>query len=298
VTKRPKPLSVDLPWWKELALRLYCEGTMPYRRRLQRRLAAAGQSPAMVLFYHRVADSSPNAWTCPTKTFARQMLWLKKRFDMVSLAEAQRRIRSGDNARPCVSVTFDDGYAENCDFAIPLLVREKIPCTYFVTSRHAIEGLPFPHDLALGQRNPPNTLDQLRAMADHGIEIGSHTRTHPDLGTVTDHEQLYEEVLGAKHELEASLGITVRHFAFPYGLYANLNATAFQMAHDFGYEGVCSAYGGYNFPGDDAFHLQRIHGCPQMARIQNWLSLDPRKLHVPRYEYQTSDAASLQECFH
>ena len=134
MTIRQKPLSVGMPWWKELALQLYCQGTMPYRRRLQQRLSAAGQSPAMVLFYHRVADSSPNAWTCPTKTFARQMHWLQQHFDMVSLTEAERRLRSGNNTRPCVSVTFDDGYAENCDFAIPLLVREGIPCTYFVTA--------------------------------------------------------------------------------------------------------------------------------------------------------------------
>ena len=291
VTIRQKPLSVGMPWWKQLALGLYCQGTMPYRRRLQRQLADTGRSPAMVLFYHRVADISPNAWTCPTKTFARQMQWLKQHFDMVSLSEAQRRIRSGNNQRPCVSITFDDGYAENCDFAIPLLVREGIPCTYFVTTRNVIEGLPFLHDLALGQPAAPNTVEQLRAMADQGIEIGSHTRTHPNLGAMTDPEQIYDEVVGAKHDLEAALGVTVRHFAFPYGLHANLNAAAFQMAEDAGYEGVwLGLYGGYNFPGDDAFHLQRIHGCPQMVRVQNWLSLDPRKLHVPRYDYKMAAA--------
>jgi peptidoglycan/xylan/chitin deacetylase (PgdA/CDA1 family) len=287
-----------MSWWKQLALRLYCQGTMPYRRRLQRQLAEAGKSPAMVLFYHRVADTSPNAWTCPTRLFGQQMRWLQQHFDLVSLAEAQRRIRSGNNRRPCVSVTFDDGYAENCDFAIPLLVREGIPCTYFVTNHYVIEGLPFPHDLTLGQPAAPNTIDQLRAMVDHGIEVGSHTRTHPNLGAMTDPEQVYNEVVGAKHELETALGSTVRHFAFPYGLYANLNAIAFQLAHDAGYESVCSAYGGYNFPGDDAFHLQRIHGCPQMVRLENWLTLDPRKLHVPRYDYKTSTAAPLQDCCH
>ena len=34
---------------------------------------------------------------------------------------------------------------------------------------------------------------------------------------------------------------------------------AFQLARIAGYKGVCSGYGGFNFPGDDAFHLQRIH---------------------------------------
>ena len=68
---------------------------------------------------------------------------------MVSLAEAQRRLASGRNDRPCVSITFDDGYADNCDQALPLLIRERIPCTYFVTTRNVIDGKPFPHDVAV-----------------------------------------------------------------------------------------------------------------------------------------------------
>ena len=47
-----------------------------------------------------------------------------------------------------------------------------------------------------------------------------------------------------------------------------------------GFDGVCSAYGGYNFPGDDPFHLRRIHGDPETIRLKNWLTLDPRKLHT------------------
>ncbi len=164
-TPQQMPLSVATPWWKELALQLYCQGTMPYRRLLQHRLAAAGQMPAIVLFYHRVADHSLTAWTMPTKTFARQMQWLKQHFELVSLSEAQRRIRSGNNRRICVSVTFDDGYADNCDFAIPLLVREGIPCTYFVTMDHVTQGLPFAHDVALGQ---PRRTEHDRTTACHG----------------------------------------------------------------------------------------------------------------------------------
>ena len=159
-----------------------------------------------------------------------------------------------------------------------------------------LDGLPFPHDVALGLPAPPNTIAQLRAMAEHGVEIGSHTRTHPNLGEITDAEEIYDEVVGGKLELESALGRAVRYFAFPFGLAANLNTVAFQMAHDAGFEGVCSAYGGYNFPGDDAFHLQRIHGCPQLVRLQNRVTLDPRKLNVPRYEYQLSAAEPLQDC--
>ena len=65
-----------------------------------------------------------------------------------------------------------------------------------------------------------------------------------------------------------------------------MSPEAFQLAHEYGYEAVCTAYGGYNFPGDDPFHIQRIH-AENLVRIKNWLTLDPRKLHRPyRYDYQ------------
>ncbi|HQU46617.1 MAG TPA: polysaccharide deacetylase family protein, partial [Pirellulales bacterium] len=99
-----------------------------------------------------------------------------------------------------------------------------------------------------------------------GIEIGAHTRTHCDLGRINDADILHNEVAVAGRELAAAIGRPVRYFAFPYGQYANLNQLAFQTAHQAGYEAICSAYGGYNFPGDDAFHLQRIHADDDMVR--------------------------------
>ena len=72
----------------------------------------------------------------------------------------------------------------------------------------------------------------------------------------------------------------MRYFAFPYGQHENLSADAFRVAVDAGYDGVCSAYGGYNFPGDDPFHIRRIHADPELIRLKNWLTVDPRKLEM------------------
>ncbi|HEV3021333.1 MAG TPA: polysaccharide deacetylase family protein, partial [Pirellulales bacterium] len=189
-----------------------------------------------------------------------------------------------------VSVTFDDGYADNCKAAIPLLLSERIPCTYFVSVANVFKGLPFPHDVARGMPLAPNTLDQLRAMASAGVEIGAHTRTHADLGKLADPTRLHDELVTAGEELQSAIGRPVRYFAFPYGLHANLNPLAFQMAYEAGYDGVCSAYGGYNFPGDDDFHLQRIHGDDDLLRLANWVTVDPLKLRVARYhEYRLSE---------
>jgi peptidoglycan/xylan/chitin deacetylase (PgdA/CDA1 family) len=267
-------------------LHAYYQASRPYRAWRQAQRRAAGRAPVSVLFYHRVADDRANPWTIPEQVFARQVDWLRARFDLVSLEEAQRRIRSGRNDRPAVSITFDDGYADNCRFALPLLVEAQVPCTYFVSSEHVLTGKPFPHDLARGRPLAPNSLQQLRELAAAGIEIGAHTRTHADLGRVDDPRRLYDEVVAAGAELQAVLGRPVRYFAFPYGQHWNLSAAAFELAYEAGYEAVCSAYGGYNFPGDDAFHLQRIAVDGDLIRLQNWLTLDPRKLAaVRRFEY-------------
>jgi peptidoglycan/xylan/chitin deacetylase (PgdA/CDA1 family) len=285
--------------WKRTLLSVYYYGSYPYRAAHNARAAAAGQAPLMVLFYHRVADYGANDWTCPFDLFARQMEWLQAHFDLVSLPEIQARIRRGRNDRPAVSITFDDGYADNCRQALPLLISRRIPCTYFVASRHVFEGIPFPHDVECGDCFAPNTLEQLRELAAAGIEIGCHTRNHADLGRISDPDVLHDEVVTAGEELAAAVGTKIRYFAFPYGLYANLNAAAFRMAKQAGYEGVCSAYGGYNFPGDDAFHLQRIHGDDDMLRMKNWLSVDPRKLSVLRYPYERlAPEPELKEILH
>ena len=100
-----------------------------------------------------------------------------------------------------MAITFDDGYAENCRHAIPLLVKRRIPCTYFATLWNVAARTPFAHDRALGYELPANTIDQLRAMADAGIEIGSHCRHHDDLAPVADRDRLHDEVVVAGREL-------------------------------------------------------------------------------------------------
>lgn len=264
--------------WKALLLNAYYYGTTPYRWYFVRQAAAAGHVPVVVLFYHRIADRQPTSCTTSNREFRRQIGWLRRHCDLVSLAEAQRRLRAGVNHRPCVSITFDDGYAENCDQAIPLLIEERVPCTYFVTLENARHGNPFPHDAALGYRFAPNSLDQLRAMAAAGIEIGGHTYTHANLGQIHDRQRLAHEVVGAGHELADAIGQRVRYFAFPFGLLEDLNPAAFELAREAGYEAVCSAYGGYNWPGDDGFHLRRVHGDEQGVRVKSWVALDPRKV--------------------
>lgn len=259
------------------ALNVYSALAAPYRRARLQRLAAASRCPISVLFYHRVADDHPNGWTITTDQFRRHLDYCQANFEIIDLAEVQRRIALGQSAAPAVAITFDDGYRDNCDFAIPELIRRQLPCTYFVTVNHVRDGLPFRHDVDAGHPLPVHTGIEVRQLADAGIEIGCHTQSHVDFSTVSDPRVLEHEIVAAKAELEQLIGRSVRYFAFPYGLPQQVTPAAVEMIHQAGFAGYCTAFGGYNHVGQDSFHIRRCHGDPEFARLRNWLTYDPRK---------------------
>lgn len=285
----------DMKWWKRGLLAPYYYAAVPWRRLRLQREAAQGRAPVMVVYYHRIADDDATDWTLSNALFHRQIDWLQRHYELVTLDEAQRRLRMEFNPCPCVAITFDDGYADNCEQALPLLIERKIPCTYFVVTGHVVDGRPFPHDVQRGHRFRPNSVAELRSLAAAGIDIGAHTRTHADLGRIRRIDELYDEVIAAGDELQDRLGRAVRHFAFPFGMPVNLQPRAFSLAKD-RYDSVSTAYGGYNRPGDDPFHLQRIGAEGPLLRLKNWLTVDPLKERsVRRYTWQSPSLPALAE---
>ena len=271
--------------WKNGLIRTYRYATWPWRKFQLMQSQLNETVPVAILFYHRVSDENPNPWTISGSGFERQIDWLQQNFDLVSLREAQRRIKSG-NQKPAVSITFDDGYAENCSFALPLLIERNIPVTYFVTTYHTTHNKAFQHDIEREQLLPANSIESLRALANAGVAIGGHTRTHVNLGEMLDEKQLFDEVIASTREMESMLDCSIDYFAFPYGQKENLDTRVFNLLLEHGFSGVCSAYGGLNEIHGDEFHLQRIHGDANLERLKNWLTGDPRIKGVSRYDWQ------------
>lgn len=252
------------------------------RRREERLnlMSQRGEAPCMVAFYHRVADTHPNCWSISRRCFRKHLDYFQRRFEPVSLSEVQRRVRESYSTRPTITITFDDGYRDNIEFALPLLIERKMPCTYFVSTAHILEQKPFGHDIDAGLALPINSAKQIREWSDAGIEMGCHTRNHVDFGKVHDPAERHREIVDAKDELEQIIGKAVRHFAFPFGTEQQLTPEAIETVHQAGFEGFCSAFGGYNLVGRDAFHIRRFHGDPQFARLVNWCSYDEKKLQL------------------
>jgi peptidoglycan/xylan/chitin deacetylase (PgdA/CDA1 family) len=159
-----------------------------------------------VLGYHRVDDdASPLA--VGRARFARHMAMLdaeRERRPVLDLGDALGRLAAGTAPRRAVVVTFDDAWADNHANALDLLVEHRIPATLFVPSRQL--GLP-------GRL----TVTQLREVAEAGVRVGAHSRTHADLTACSD-AALEWEVRGCREDLEDLLGVPCTRFAYPAGL--------------------------------------------------------------------------------
>jgi peptidoglycan/xylan/chitin deacetylase (PgdA/CDA1 family) len=90
----------------------------------------------MILLYHRVAtlDTDPQLLAVTPQNFAAHLDILREFATPMSLADLVRATRAGTAPRNAVAITFDDGYADNLEFASPLLHAREIPATVFVAT--------------------------------------------------------------------------------------------------------------------------------------------------------------------
>jgi len=90
----------------------------------------------IVLLYHRVFDAEIDSQLlCVSpENFERQMLYLKRNFEILKVSELLKKIKEKRIPQNGIVITFDDGYADNYEFALPVLEKLKIPATFFVCS--------------------------------------------------------------------------------------------------------------------------------------------------------------------
>ena len=174
----------------------------------------AASMPA-VLMYHSVHPDpdDPYLVTVSPARFEQQMKWLRwrgLRGVSVSKLLAARADGRGDGL---VALTFDDGYADFIDYALPVLGRHGFGATLFALAGRLGEENSWDEK---GPRKPLMTARQVRQAADAGIEIGSHGLQHVSLPGVT-HDTLTAETENSRAVLQAASGQPVTGFCYPYG---------------------------------------------------------------------------------
>ena len=145
-------------------------------------------------------------------------------------------------------LTFDDGYRSVYEHAFPLLAELGLTATVFVATGDG--GGERPPSLAGREMLSWRELDE---MARHGVAIGAHTRTHPDLTTLP-RAAARAEMADSRRILEDRLGVAVRSFAYPFGRF---DARCRELASEL-FDCACTDRLGRVGPRSDPYALPRV----------------------------------------
>lgn len=198
--------------------------TVTERRSLARRALPSRPRPR-VLAYHSVDQPEMFVNNIGTRRFRSQLehaLELGYRFGTLDEILAARP------DEPVLAVTFDDGF-RSVGIAAPILEELKIPWTMFVTT-----------GWASGHHHRPDiflTWTELAELAAAGVNLGSHSASHPDFGSL-DAESAAADLRASRDAFEQHLGLVPRDFAIPFGNASNWNSYAQKAAQDVGFERI------------------------------------------------------------
>jgi peptidoglycan/xylan/chitin deacetylase (PgdA/CDA1 family) len=205
-----------------------------------------------VLTYHAVAerpgqldDWPPGArlYVFTIDELRRQLDHLAaERFTAISLAHLVRW-RQGEAELPerPIVLSFDDGHKSNAELAVPALRERGQRAIFFVTAGRVGTG-------------EAASWPQLKAMLSQGMEIGSHTLTHPNPSTLSPAE-LEHELAESKRVLGDGLGASVDFVASPTGYDSRHFAG---LARKVGYKAALQGVIGRNRRSTDLFALRRF----------------------------------------
>ncbi len=220
-----------------------------------------------ILMYHRVVRElppvDPHHLCIGVQEFEQQMRYFSERgYKSVSLGAWVKSVGSErQRGERCVVITFDDGYADFLENALPVLEKYQLAATLFVISG-CIDGTGIRvHGLA--PKAGLMSLGDLEAARDTGmIMFGSHGRTHRSL-TDMPMEEAREELTGSKKALEELLAVPIQSVCYPYG---DNDAQTQEMVRQAGYEVAC----GLDRREHTRFHLSRIHAAAYPGLGLGW----------------------------
>jgi peptidoglycan/xylan/chitin deacetylase (PgdA/CDA1 family) len=220
-----------------------------------------------ILMYHHIGEAGPGAdairedLSVSPADFEAQLRYLIERgYEPTSLESLVLHLQTG---RPLpekpVVLTFDDGFSDQYTNAYPLLYRYGFTGTFFIITRFPDEGRP--------EYMAWSEIELLHA---GGMEIGSHSYTHPSLKGKS-FEYIVWQVLGSKEAIEARIREPVRFFSYPSGQYDQLVKDVLQSA---GYWAAVTVESGSLQSSEAPFELRRIRvrGSYDLGDFDYWFN--------------------------
>lgn len=205
-----------------------------------------------ILMYHEIVDENPSQFLLETvqrsylvrrESFEEQMAYLSgSGYTSLGFNEVMDSLKGkGRPAGKPAVITFDDGFLNNYNYALPILRKYNLTATFFIST---------------GLVGRPGMLswDQIREMKRAGMSIESHAVTHALLSTLTP-EGLEYELKESRSIIEREVGSPVNFLSYPNGDYSR---QVMMSLKKHGYLGACSSKFGTNGKATDEFAMKRI----------------------------------------
>ena len=211
----------------------------------------------IILLYHSIGAADRSDYLklrVDNDSFNRQMEYLReKKYNVVPLTELINKLNSGAEMRgqKFISLTFDDGYADNLEFAAPVLKKYGFSAAVFITTGYLD-----------GRGRGDNywdkwgylTTENIRELVSFGFEIGSHSCSHRLLISLDD-IGLRREISDSKKALEGTAKNKVTLFSYPHGAF---NKRVENILKEEGYIAACTSITGFNDDKSNMLELRRI----------------------------------------
>jgi peptidoglycan/xylan/chitin deacetylase (PgdA/CDA1 family) len=214
----------------------------------------------LILMYHRVgrvAGAAELKYCIAPDRFAAQMHLLAKRgYRAVPIDAFVQWLHGGPPLKAGDFVlTFDDGFLDVREHALPVLAQLGWPFTVFLVT-DLLGGVDAwkRNDSRDGGQHPLLSANDVLAMREHGASFHSHTRRHVSLPTLDD-AALATELSGSRAALSGLLGDGAYYLAYPYG---HLDDRVESAARAVGYKAAFSVQPGFNRKDVNPFRIRRL----------------------------------------
>lgn len=208
--------------------------------------------------YHQIGQPNPKGTpyrglTVHPDKFRRQMAWLRRLgYRGLSMRDLLPYVR-GEKQGKVVGITFDDGYRNVLDNALPVLTDLGFTATNYFVVRQLGGGNVWDYEEHV-PHSDLMTVAELKSWVGAGQEAGSHTLNHARLTEVPE-EQARREIQDSKDELEQIIGLPVDAFCYPYG---NESMKLRSVVRAAGYTNATTTERGLVRPNEDLMGLPRI----------------------------------------
>ncbi|MBE6071477.1 MAG: polysaccharide deacetylase family protein [Clostridium butyricum] len=197
-----------------------------------------------VLYYHSVNPNSTNEVIITPSLLREHLSYLKNEgYISLTISDVQNYlINNKPIPEKSILITFDDGYMDNYYYAFPILKELNLNATIFCIT-NVLDGSYYLSE------------DAIKEMSDYGLDIQSHTVSHPNLDKLSYADQL-NEMINSKKTLEKLTGKDVYSIAYPFG---DFNSDTVKAAKEAGYTLGFTTNRGLSDRDDNPLKLDRIY---------------------------------------